>query len=198
MRVKSRSGSYTFEDFCFLVKDGQKADLIDGVIYMASPDNTDANDLSMWLIRLMGNFAEIRDLGKLFGSRVALRIDGRNGPEPDLLFVLKEHLARVARGHIDGPADLAIEIVSPESVERDYVTKRDLYERAGVTEYWIIDEVEGKITVLHLGPDGKYRELRPRKGVLQSKVLTGFWLRPEWLWQSPRPRATDVLALVVK
>ena len=42
--------SITFEDFCFLVKDGQKADLIDGVIYMASPDNLDANRLSKWLI----------------------------------------------------------------------------------------------------------------------------------------------------
>src|SRR5262249_48495267 len=51
-RIKNRSGVFTFDDFCLLVKDGQKADLIDGVIYMASPDNTEAADLNVWLCRL--------------------------------------------------------------------------------------------------------------------------------------------------
>ena len=45
-----------------------------------------------------------------------------------------------------------------------------------------------------LDAGGKYKDVRPRKGVLRSEVLPGFWLRPEWLWQEPRPRKTDVLA----
>lgn len=49
MATGTRIGCYTFEDFCALIPTGQKADLIDGVIYMASPDNTDA--LFMWLGR---------------------------------------------------------------------------------------------------------------------------------------------------
>jgi len=184
---------YTFEDFCALVPDGQKADLIDGAIYMASPENTDADKLSLWLVQVLGPFIHKKKLGRIFGSRVAFRIDNRNSPEPDLAFVAADRLDLVRRGGVDGAPDLAVEIVSPESVDRDYVTKRRLYERAGVREYWIIDEVHNRVTLLRLGRDRTYKEVRPRKGVLQSKVLTGFWLRPAWLWQAELPDPADVL-----
>jgi Uma2 family endonuclease len=193
MATALRRGVNTFDDFCRLIKEDDKADLLDGVIYMASPENTDANDLFVWLLGLIFDFVEFGDLGKVYGSRVAYRIDGRNGPEPDISFVRKDRLHLVKRGHVKGPPNLAMEIVSPESVERDYEKKRTLYERAGVREYWIIDEELRKVTLLVLDRKGKYREIRPRKGVFHSQVLPGFWLRPEWLWQETRPRKMDVL-----
>jgi Uma2 family endonuclease len=192
-----KAKAYTFEDFCFLVREDQKADLIDGVIYMASPDNTEANQLSMWLIRLIGDFVEEKDLGEVFASRVAFRLDDANAPEPDIAFVSQAHRNRIRRGHVEGPPDLAIEIVSPDSVDRDYEKKRALYQRAGVTEYWIVDELQETVTLLRLTARGKYREVRARKGELHSEVLPGFWLRPEWLWQDPRPRKNEVLAQVL-
>ena len=193
MATATRVKPVTFEEFCFLVRDGQKADLIDGVIYKASPDNTDANDWFVWLITLMNVYAQTRDLGKVYGSRVALRLDDRNGPEPDIVFVKKKNLKRVKRGHILGAADLAAEIVPPDSVDSDYVLKRAQYERAGIPECWIIDELKDEITLLQLGSQGKYREVRPRGGKLYSKALKGFWIRPEWLWQDPRPNMLEVL-----
>jgi Uma2 family endonuclease len=189
--------AYTFEDFCFLVREDQKADLIDGVIYMASPDNTEANKLSVWLVRLIGNFAEEKGLGEVFASRVAFRIDEGNAPEPDIAFVSEAHRGRIRRGHVEGPPDLAIEIVSPESVDWDYGQKRNLYQRTGVAGYWIIDELQQAVTLLRLTARGKYREVRPRKGELHSEVLPGFWLRPEWLWQEPRPKTSQVLAQIL-
>lgn len=194
MKTATAAGPYTFEDFCALVKDGDKADLIDGVIYMASPDNTDANELFMWLGGLIDLFAEAIEAGKVYGSRVALRLDDRNGPEPDIAFVRKKRLHLVKRGFIAGAADLAMEIVSPESIERDYKKKRRQYERAGVLEYWIVDEIEEKVTLLRLGPGGKYREVRPHKGELHSRALPGFWIRPEWLWEKPRQKKPAILA----
>src|SRR5581483_9092524 len=110
-------------------------------------------------------------------------------PEPALAVVLKNRLHLVRRGPVAGRPNLAIEIVSPDSVERDYVKKRRQYQKAGVPEYWIVDEAEEKVTLLRLGVDGKYREARPRSGVLHSRVLPGFWLRTEWLWQRPRKKA---------
>ncbi len=187
MKTKTRRGSYTYEDFCALIREDQKADLIDGVIYMASPENIDANDLFGWLFAVMSIFAEERKLGRIFGSRVACRLDDHNAPEPDILFVRHEHDDRVYRGGVEGAPDLAIEIVSPESVERDYEDKRKKYQRFGVSEYWIIDEEEKSILLLRLSSRGRYREIKPRGGVLRSEVLTGFWLDPNWLWQHPRP-----------
>jgi Uma2 family endonuclease len=193
MSRAARLAPYTFEDFCALVKDGEKADLIDGVIYMASPDNSDANNLFMWLGGVIDSFVEEKELGEVYGSRVAFRLGDTDGPEPDIAFVRKDHLDRVERGFVRGGPDLAVEIVSPESKDRDYEKKRQKYEAAGVREYWIVDEPERKVTLLRLGKDGKYREVRPRKGILHSKVLPGFWLRVEWLWQDPLPKKSTAL-----
>ena len=189
----TKTYQFTFDDFCVLVKDGQKADLIDGVIYMASPDNLDANDLFMWLGYVMGGIAEETDQGNIYGSRVAFRLDELGSPEPDLAFVKKVRLHLKHRGFFGGHPDLALEIVSPESIERDYLLKRDQYEQAGVSEYWIVDEMERKITLLRLTAKGKFREVKPRKGEYHSAVLRGFWLRPEWLWEVPQPRRSTVL-----
>jgi Uma2 family endonuclease len=194
MTRKPAHNALTFEDFCFLVKDGQKADLIDGVIYMASPDNTDAFRLSKWLLMLLDDFALERDLGEVFGFRVAFRLDEANAPEPDIGFVCKARLVRVKRGFFDGPPDAAFEIVSPESVERDYQKKRRQYEKFGVREYWIVDEMEETVTLLRLNRKGRYHEVRPKDGVYRSDVIEGFRLDPAWLWQTPRPRRATILA----
>jgi Uma2 family endonuclease len=189
----ARHKLFTFDDFCAMVHDDQKADLIAGVIYMASPENTDANERFMWLAAILEFFVRMKKLGRMFGSRVAFRIDETNGPEPDLAFVATARLHLVRRGRVDGPPDLAIEIVSPESVARDWISKRQQYEQAGVIEYWIIDEIKSTVTLLRLGRDLKYKEVRPRKGVLESKVIAGFWLRPAWLWQDKLPDPDEVL-----
>src|SRR5262249_30797691 len=107
---KMRQDLYSFSDFCDLIPDGQKADLIQGVISVASPDNTDANALFCGLLALFFDFVEFRDLGKVYGSRVAFRLDGTNGPEPDIAFVRKARLHLVKRGFVKGRPDVAIEI----------------------------------------------------------------------------------------
>jgi Uma2 family endonuclease len=194
-RIQKR---YTYEDFCALVKDGDKADLIDGVIYMASPDNTDANDINVWVVSLVFDFAEYFDLGKVYVSRVACRLDEFNAPEPDILFVPKKWRRKILRGRIDGAPALAVEIVSPDSKDRDYTKKRLQYERFRIQEYWIIDEMKRTATFLRLGKDGKYREVTPRGGIFRSKVLRGFWLSLEWLWPEKRPLKVHALATLIR
>ena len=198
MKLIQRKGTDTFDEFCRKVREDQKADLIDGVIYMASPENTGANDLFMWLGSLIHDFAEETEQGKVFGQRVALRLEDHNGPEPDILFVKAEHADRIQRGHIDGPADLAIEIVTPDSAERDYEKKRQQYEQFGITEYWIIDEELQQIKLFRRGRGGKYRDVKPRGGAFHSEVLSGFWARPEWFWQVPRPKKLSILLQLLK
>jgi Uma2 family endonuclease len=194
--LATRTGPHTFDDFCAIIREDQKADLINGVIYMASPENTDANELFMWLGALLSMYARKKKLGKVYGSRVAFKLTDVNAPEPDLAFVHTEHLSRVKRGRVEGPADLAVEIVSPDSVERDYYLKRELYASTGVPEYWIVDEMDQKVTLLRL-KDQKYHEVRPKKGELHSESLPGFWLRPEWLWQEPRPDEMDIVQQIL-
>lgn len=195
---KAVKGPYTFEDFCALVPDGQKADLIDGVIYLASPDNTDSNEANGWLWSLMKIFAEERDLGKVFGSRVAFRMDDDNGPEPDVAFLRKLYLDKVRRGFVAYRPDVAVEIVSHDSIERDYEQKFAKYERAGVPEYWILDEIEKTAKFYRLGRDGKYVEVTLRNRIFRSKAFPGFWLDTGWLWQEPRPPILSTAKKILK
>ena len=84
---------------------------------MASPDDLDSNNLFVWLIGLLEFFVEERELGEVFGSRAAFRLDALNSPEPDIAFVRKSRLGQIAGGHFHGAPDLAVELVSPDSVE---------------------------------------------------------------------------------
>jgi Uma2 family endonuclease len=196
-KLLTRTGEYTFEDFCVLVQDGEKADLIDGIIYMASPDNLDAGELFLWLAWVLGGYVEEKNLGRVFGSRIAFRLSKNHAPEPDIAFVVKSRLHLARKGFFEGRPDLAIEIVSPESARRDYLLKRRQYQRFKVPEYWVIDEDRKTATVLRLDAHGKYREVSVRGGVLRSQVIKGLWVRLEWLWQDTRPGRRDALAQVL-
>jgi Uma2 family endonuclease len=135
---------HTVDDFRPLVKDHEKVDLIVGVIYMASPENTDAHRLLRWLITVLGLFVRRAGIGEIFFFRVAFRLDDANGPEPDIGFVPKSRLHLVERARVVGRPDAAMEVVSPESIERDYEKKRKQFEPPQVPEYWITDEIQGK------------------------------------------------------
>jgi Uma2 family endonuclease len=190
--IAARAGRYTFDDFLLLVKEYEKADLLDGVIYMASPESTDDNELGGWLYSLMSQFAQETKQGKCYYTRVAFRITEKRGPEPDVAFVTKERLHIVEHGFIDGPPDIAVEIVSPDSVDRDYNLKRSIYEAAGVKEYWIIDPDEQKVTFLRRQGQ-QFVEISPRNGRYESQVLAGFCFTDEWLWSKERPSIMSIL-----
>src|SRR5262249_25513745 len=116
MHAKWRRHLFTANDFEILVKDGQKADLIDGIIHMASPDSLEANDLFMFLATLFRLFVSQHRLGRVFGSRAAFRLDEYSCPEPDIAFVRSGRLRTARGGRFNGAPDLALEIVSPDSV----------------------------------------------------------------------------------
>jgi len=65
-----RKGQLTFEEFVDIVQDGQKADLIDGVLYLASPDSLENNDLNVWLSVVLRLFVGKKNGGKVYTSRV--------------------------------------------------------------------------------------------------------------------------------
>ncbi len=183
---------YTFDDFLALVGDDRKADLLNGVIYMASPESLEHNRLEGWLYRVVSRFVELRDLGEVFFGKVAFRLTEHYAPEPDLGFVAKGSGATLERGCVNGPPDLAVEIVSPDSVRRDYVDKRIAYEEAGVKEYWIIDPMRQETTFLVLSAE-TYQDQLPEKGEFHSKVLAGFSIEVAWLFSENRPSPDQVL-----
>lgn len=116
----------------------------------------------------------------------------RSRREPDLLFVSSAHLERLKETYLDGPADLVVEVASPESAGRDRGDKFYEYEQAGIPEYWLIDPVRERAEFYQLDDQGHYHLVLPdAEEVYRSRILSGSWLHMSWLWQ--RPPVLDVL-----
>jgi Uma2 family endonuclease len=187
-----------YETYRKLVEDGKKADLIDGVIYMASPDTKLSNTLNLFLAHLIDGFTAARSIeGFTFISRFSCKITEFRAPEPDVGYVRPERVHLVEERHMLGGPDIAVEIVSRDSRRRDYGDKRDLYQEAGVSEYWIIDPLKSHVEFLGL-KHGCY-EVMPleRKRIFHSTVIPGFWLDVNWLLAKPIPRAYRCLEQIL-
>lgn len=108
-----------------------------------------------------------------------------HGRAPDIIFLRNENLGMLKHTYLDGPADLAIEIVSEESRLRDRGEKFAEYEVGGVKEYWIIDH-ELRRTDFFLLKEGRYeRQVEDVQGIYHSEVIQGFWIKVAWLWDLP-------------
>ncbi|MDB5293010.1 MAG: hypothetical protein JWL69_4251, partial [Phycisphaerales bacterium] len=99
---------------------------------------------------------------------------------PDVLFVEKAREEIILENHVEGAPDLIMEVVSPDSIDRDWREKYQEYEKAGVREYWLIDLAGQKIEA-HALVDGKFRRIPQTDGKTESEVLKGFHLRREWV-----------------
>ena len=182
----------SFEDYLGSC-DGVRAEWVDGKVEEMSPTSDRHADISDFLITLLRVLVRRTGAGVARSSQVPMRI-GRIARVPDLLFLKAEHAARLTPSHVQGPADLAIEIVSPESRERDRMQKFREYEQGGVKEYWIVDPLRETVDLYRLDENGRYTGVAsegdpPR---LTSTVLPGFWIEPGWLWSDPMPDPLDV------
>ncbi len=187
----------TYEEYLALPGVEGRSEWVDGKAIFFMPSSVLHADLTLFLGTLLRIFARRLGLGKVLAAPMEMRIlDPFVSRDPDVLFVATRNLERLERIRLDGPADLAIEIVSDDSVGRDRGNKFDEYERAGVGEYWIADPRPSRhrFDAWVLGEDAKFRVAVPAAdGRYHSTSLPGFWLRPEWLWENPLPDETALL-----
>ena len=120
------------------------------------------------------------------GAAVVVEADGRTASNDALHVAIEEAVRRGAPLRVlhNGAPDLAVEIISPSSRQHDTndtVEKLVNYGRFGVQEYWLVDPVERSVT-LYGNVGGQLVVIPPAEGVLNSRVLPGFWLRAEWLF----------------
>ena len=183
----------SYEDF-LVQYDSTCAEWIDGEVIMTPPASERHQDIGSFLDNLLRPYIEYRDLGRLLLAPFQMRLSQTpSGREPDLLFVASENLDRIKPTYLDGAADLAIEIISPDSINRDRGEKFVEYESAGVLEYWIIDPIRKQADFYRLGADDHYHPVLPDDdGIYHSEVVKGFWLRVSWLWQEPMPPVLEV------
>ena len=194
----ARRSLITLETFKRLIRPDQKADLIEGVMVMASPASPKHEMLLAFLLRLIGNFVETQDLGVVMGSRALVDISAHHGYEPDLLFIRRERRDIIGPESITAAPDLVVEIISPGSRRYDAYVKKDGYARIGVAEYWLLDP-DNKQAAFYQLFEGYYAEIAPdENGAFQSTALPGLAIRPEWLWPDEEGNFEKVAALLQK
>ncbi len=190
-------GPISFEEFLAWVDEDTLAEWVAGEVVLMSPASANHQLVRDFMLILVRLFAEAHQLGVVLSAPFLMRLPTRpSGREPDLLFVAAADADRVRETYLDGPADLVVEIVSPESEDRDRGDKLVEYQDAGIPEYWLIDPVRQDALFYVLGEDGRYRPaVVDADGVYRSAVLPGFRLRIAWLWQRPLPAIADVAPL---
>ena len=178
-----------YEDFLATVDEGTHAEWVDGEVVRMSPASDRHHDIKLFLAALIRVYADLKELGAVrdagFQMKTAPHLPGR---EPDIFFIAREHLHRLRKGHLEGPADLAVEIVSPDSVTRDRLEKFREYQDGGVREYWLIDPARKEAVVYRLNAQGVYEAaIQGEPPRLRSEVMPGFSVDPRWLWSEPTP-----------
>jgi Uma2 family endonuclease len=184
----------SYEDFLAWTDDKTYAEWVDGEIELMSSVADAHQDIAGFLAALLRLRAEELQAGRVLTAPFQMRLTAiARGREPDVMFVASERLDRITRTFLDGPAELAIEIVSPESALRDRGAKYGEYETAGVREYWIIDPDQQRADFFTL-IDNRYERIRPdANGIIRSMVFPDFWIVVDWLWQRPMPAILRVL-----
>ena len=179
----------SYEDFLAWCDEDTWAEWVDGDVIMVSPASKRHQRIVRFLISLLDHYVQFENLGEVMPAPFQMKLGpDLPGREPDLLYVVSAHLDRLKDTYLDGPADMVIEIISKESINRDRGEKFVEYETAGVSEYWLIDPIRQQAEFYRRGPDNHYHPVLPDdQGIYHSEAVEGFWLKISWLWQEPMP-----------
>lgn len=146
-------GKHTIEDI-YALPEGERAELIDGELYMMASPSTIHQLLATELLVEIANYIKSNKGNcKVFTPiGVFLHNDDSTYLEPDIVVICEKD--KLDNKGCHGAPDWAIEIVSPSSKKMDYVLKLAEYQKAGVREYWIVDPLKKVVTVYPLEKDG--------------------------------------------
>jgi len=184
----------TEDEFLAWAPEKPDAEWADGEVYIMSAANNWHNLVQTWLTHYLMTLIERDDLGGVRNDMYVRLAAQRRLRVPDLMLISKGRLHIIGDTLIDGAPDLIIEVVSPDSQERDRREKFIEYEKAGVLEYWIVDPLsrtvhayalaEGAFAPLPLDDDGR----------IASRICPGFIIPVDQLFTDERPKVRDLLA----
>ncbi len=187
----------TFEEYLTEYEGHHAEWLPDGTVELLPSENIAHIQLRLDLAELLDVYLHATGWGHQL-----MRFLQRPTPElsvrqPDIMVVAGTRLEFILQTCLYAPADIAVEIVSPDSVATDYGLKFHEYQFGGVREYWIIDPERRIADVHERAADGQYvRRALDAKGRISSAVLPQFALDPSLLWSGEKLTNTQNLTLV--
>ena len=163
MKPASPGVKLTYDDFVHFPDDGKRHELIDGEHHVTPSPNTKHQQILLNVTLLMGTWLDQHPIGRILFAPFDIVFTEFDVVEPDLLYMSNERAAEILTAqHVRGVPELVVEIGSPTTRRRDETIKRQLYEREGVSEYWILDPELDVIRVYRRQGD----QLRPTGGAV--------------------------------
>lgn len=141
----------TAQQFLKLGEDppGVRLELVNGEVAVSPSPTPDHSYVVVQLARILGNHIDKYELGELHAD-VDTLLDEHNVRRPDVLFFFAERTDLIGPKAMEGAPDLAVEVLSPSSIEVDREDKFEQYRAAGVANYWIVDPANRTIEAFQL------------------------------------------------
>ena len=170
---------FTYQDYLGFPDDGRRHELVDGEHIVTPAPNVRHQELAGRLFLALGNYLQSHPTGRVYFAPLDVILSDTDIVQPDILFVSNER-SEVVGNSIHGAPDLVVEIVSPSSRRADEVTKRRLFDRFAVREYWVVDPEIEVVKIYRRAAGGAFARAaelsREEDGVLGTPLLPGFSL----------------------
>jgi len=174
--VAQSASKLTYDDYLLIPDDGKRHELIDGEHFVSPAPLPYHQQLLIRLVFELETYRRATRAGVLLIAPTDVVLSGMDVVQPDLLFIRDGGSAQVG-AHVAGAPDLVVEILSSTHRRHDEVTKRNLYEQAGVGEYWLVDPEAETVKVFRRegARFGRPQLLSARDGdLLSSPLLPGL------------------------
>ena len=158
--VTTQPAKITFEEYLNYSDDtDNRYELVDGELLLMNPPTKRHFNIIRFLVRLFENEISRQKLDLEVFSGIGARTGLNSSRIPDVSLVDGEQWRNIpddVSAVVEAPLLLAVEVVSSgkEQIERDYIDKAIEYQNIGIPEYWIVDPIKQKITVLVLNKGG--------------------------------------------
>jgi Uma2 family endonuclease len=149
-------GHWTHDDWEALPNDGNRYEIIDGVLYMTTAPSNFHQWIVFSLVRYIGIPATEQGLAYASTAPIGVLMPNCDPVQPDFVIVLQEHAGIIRDRRIWGVPDLIVEVLSPSNAAYDQRIKLTAYAAAGLPEYAIVDPQTRTLTHYRLEPPGRY------------------------------------------
>ncbi len=179
MATPARSTKLTYEDYVLFPDDGKRHELIEGDHFVTPAPSTKHQKVSRNILLALASFVRQHRLGEVLAAPCDVILSDENVVQPDVVFVSSAQAQFITADNIQGAPVLVIEILSEGTRKKDEITKRKLYERFGVQEYWIVDPELETVKVYRLANQVYVRSVELSKEAndsLTTPLLSDFGL----------------------
>jgi len=154
--------------------EGPPCQLIDGELIMTPSPSYGHQAIVLKIASKLLDFVQRKRLGHVVAAPLDVYLTDLDVYQPDVIYVSNQR-KHIIKERIKGAPDLLVEVLSPSNAYYDLGHKKNVYESAGIREYWIVD-VQEKSVEVYVNRDNRFTLIDKKRveGIVRSETLEGF------------------------